>query len=250
MKMIRPTPDRTSRTKRDDYQGIQRVSLPLRFQCFRVRKLTSIADAAGAFKGHAAASKRFQARRLSPVISDGCGRPIIARAAWARCRPGAPSAPERARPVPRAVDEHERHRIAVVWAVNGPPSSASILSALPWSAVTSATPPLRSMAASTRPTPASTASTAARGRVHDAGMPHHVAVGKVHDVHIGLIGVDGRCQGVGHFGLAHLRLQIVGGHLGARDEASAPPLPSRPRGRRSRRRSRGRTSPSRRCGTG
>ena len=61
------------------------------------------------------------------------------------------------------------------------------------------------------------------GRLHDAGMPHHVAVREVHDVHVGLVGVDGRRQGVGHLGLAHLRLQIIGGHLRARDEPSALP---------------------------
>ena len=48
----------------------------------------------------------------------------------------------------------------VVWAVIGEPSSLRISSALPWSAVTMAMPPMARVASTTRPTQASTVSTA------------------------------------------------------------------------------------------
>ena len=48
----------------------------------------------------------------------------------------------------------------VVWAVKGVPSSSTILSALPWSAVSSTQPPISFTASTTRPTQVSTASTA------------------------------------------------------------------------------------------
>ena len=48
----------------------------------------------------------------------------------------------------------------VVWAVKGEPSASYILSALPWSAVIRAMPPILRMASTVRPTQVSTASTA------------------------------------------------------------------------------------------
>ena len=54
-------------------------------------------------------------------------------------------------------------------------------------------------------------------------MPHHVGVREVHDVHVGLVRVDGRGQRGSHVRLAHLRFQIVGGNLGAGDERALLP---------------------------
>ncbi|SCJ59027.1 Uncharacterised protein [uncultured Blautia sp.] len=48
----------------------------------------------------------------------------------------------------------------VVWAVIGLPSGSAICSALPWSAVIMAMPPIFSVASTTRPTQLSTVSTA------------------------------------------------------------------------------------------
>ena len=48
----------------------------------------------------------------------------------------------------------------VVWAVMGLPSGWSMTSALPWSAVTMAMPPIFRVASTTRPTHSSTVSTA------------------------------------------------------------------------------------------
>ena len=56
-----------------------------------------------------------------------------------------------------------------------------------------------------------------RGGDH-ARVPHHVGVGEVHDVHVGRVSVDGRRQRPRHLRLAHLGLQVVGGHFGAGDE--------------------------------
>ena len=57
----------------------------------------------------------------------------------------------------------------------------------------------------------------------DARVAHHIGVCEVHDVHIGLVGIDRRSQGVRDFRFAHLRLQIIRGDLGAGDEASLLP---------------------------
>ena len=54
-------------------------------------------------------------------------------------------------------------------------------------------------------------------------MADHIGVREVHDVHIGLVGIDRRGQGVRDRRLAHLGLQIVRGNFGAGDEASLLP---------------------------
>ena len=67
------------------------------------------------------------------------------------------------------------------WAVSGEPSSSSISSALPWSAVTTHTPPVSCTAASTSPRHASTVSTALTTAGIDARVADHVGVGEVDD---------------------------------------------------------------------
>ena len=61
------------------------------------------------------------------------------------------------------------------------------------------------------------------GSGDDARVTDHVGVREVHDVHIGLVGIDRRGQGVRDRRLAHLGLQIVCGNLRAGDEASLLP---------------------------
>ena len=49
----------------------------------------------------------------------------------------------------------------------------------------------------------------ADGRLHFAGMAHHIGVGEVHDDHVEVAAFDGFDDDVGDAGGAHLRLQIV-----------------------------------------
>ena len=55
-------------------------------------------------------------------------------------------------------------------------------------------------------------------------MADHIGIREIHDVHIGLVGIDSRGQGIGDLRFAHLRLQIVRGDLRAGDETSPLPL--------------------------
>ena len=61
------------------------------------------------------------------------------------------------------------------------------------------------------------------GGGNDARVADHIGIREVHDVHIGLIGIDRRSQRARDFRFAHLRLQIIRGDLGAGDEASLLP---------------------------
>ena len=122
----------------------------------------------------------------------------------------------------------------VVCAVMGlTPSLWTICSALPWSAVIMAMPPIFSVASTTLPTHSSTVSTALTGGLVHAGVAHHVAVGEVEDDHVVVAGEDALDALVGDLIGAHLRLQVVGGHLGGGDQhpvlagiltVSTPPL--------------------------
>ena len=58
------------------------------------------------------------------------------------------------------------------------------------------------------------------GGVKHAGVAHHVTVGKVQDDHVILAALDPLDALLGHLGGAHLGLQVVGGHLGAGDDAA------------------------------
>ena len=61
------------------------------------------------------------------------------------------------------------------------------------------------------------------GRVKDAGVAHHVAVGEVqHDDVVGP-GLDALDALLADGGGAHLRLEVIGGHLGRGDEAAVLP---------------------------
>ena len=87
---------------------------------------------------------------------DGCSKPMIFSMVGAK---SASRPPSRSFTFPRPTTISGTG--LVVWAVKGEPSASYIWSALPWSAVTSATPPLAKMASTVRPTQVSTASTAA-----------------------------------------------------------------------------------------
>ena len=103
----------------------------------------------------------------------------------------------------------------VVWAVCGSPVSGSrIISALPWSAVTSIAPPARVSAAASRPRQRSTVSTALIAAREIAGVADHVGVGVIDDDEVEGAALDRRDQLVGHLGRRHLGLQIVGRDLG------------------------------------
>ncbi len=97
----------------------------------------------------------------------------------------------------------------MVCAVNGSPSSSTILSALPWSAVMSSTPPISSMDAATLPTQVSTALNGSLCSLEHAGVADHVAVCKVQNDHIVLAGLDGLNHLIRDFVSAHFRLEVI-----------------------------------------
>ena len=137
-------------------------------------------------------------------------------AAWARCR-SAPTCRQIEHPPGARQSTSANGTGAVVWSREGQPSSASIFIGV---AVVARDQRHAALALERRQHLGHAESTASGGHGgrDDARMAHHVGVREVHDVDVGLVRVDGRGQRGSHVRLAHLRLQVVGGNLGAGDE--------------------------------
>ena len=111
-----------------------------------------------------------------PVIAGGLGMPISSSTVGATSAsiPG----PARSR---RAGLVTISGTGFIEWAVLGEPSGSSMWSALPWSAVTTHTPPLSWTAATTSAEAAVDGLHGPHGRLDHAGVADHVGVGEVDD---------------------------------------------------------------------
>ena len=130
-------------------------------------------------------------------------------------------------------DVEEGHQIQGVGGMGLTGFASRIISALPWSAVISTSPPIACMAATTLAEAGIDGFDRLDGRLQDAGVAHHVGVGVVADDGVVLAAVDRLDQLVGHLEGAHFRLEVVGGNVGRRHQdavfardrrVSSPPL--------------------------
>ena len=107
-------------------------------------------------------------------------------------------------------------------AVSGEPSSSSISSALPWSAVMSSAPPVSCTAATTSPRQRVDGLDRLDRRRDHAGVADHVGVGEVDDPERRLVLAPGGDERVGGLARAHLGLVVVGRHVARRGHELAP----------------------------
>ena len=161
--------------------------------------------AEGQEDAQAGAREALASRAASARSSARAGRSRAARARSGRRRRGSPR--RRATSAPAVTTNGTG---LSEWAVSGEPSSSSISSALPWSAVTRHAPPLAWTASTTRPRHSSTVSTAVTAASITPGVPDHVGVREVDDREGEVLLLPVPQERLGRLARAHLGLVVVG----------------------------------------